>query len=105
MKSLTLADFVGHINDTFDVQGDVDEAVSIRLIAANSIISNDLQENFDVVFKGPLGSFLPQSVYTFEIPVQGKHEIFLVPIGQEPDGFIYQAVFNYLHPKQAEAAA
>jgi len=49
---------------------------------------------FSLVYRGPLRRFLPQGLYPLAHPGLGTLEIFIVPVRQDADGFIYQAVFN-----------
>jgi hypothetical protein len=37
---------------------------------------------------------LPQAIYRLEHPALGALEIFLVPVGRDADGFLYEANFN-----------
>ena len=55
-------------------------------------------ERFSAVFSGPPDIFLPQQTYRVSHPEMGEFEIFLVAIGQEADGFRYEAVYNYYKP-------
>jgi hypothetical protein len=49
---------------------------------------------FQLKFRGPGPGYLPQQIHLLHHPALGSHEIFLVPIGQDADGFLYRAVFN-----------
>jgi hypothetical protein len=48
---------------------------------------------FTLLFVGPLSRPLVQSTYALTIDDQ-LLEIFVVPVGREPEGFLYQAVFG-----------
>jgi hypothetical protein len=37
---------------------------------------------------------LPQRIYPFEHPDLGAFEVFIVPVGADPDGVRYEAVFS-----------
>jgi hypothetical protein len=50
--------------------------------------------SFSLLFTGPREWTLPQRIYRLEHPTLGVLEVFLVPIGQDNRGFLYQAVFN-----------
>jgi len=60
------------------------------------LISARRQEMFSVVFHGPLDTLLPQRMYRMENERMGVIELFIVPIGQNADGYAYEAVFNRL---------
>lgn len=53
-------------------------------------------EPFSAFFRGALRPILPQSIYHVEHETMGMMEIFLVPIGPDPQrqGMLYEAVFN-----------
>jgi hypothetical protein len=48
---------------------------------------------FSLFFRGD-GPPLEQQIYTLRNAALGEVDIFLVPIGQDADGVIYEAVFN-----------
>ena len=52
------------------------------------------QQPFSVHFRGHPKSYLPQSIYRLEHERMGTLEIFLVPVGPDAGGMIYEAVFN-----------
>jgi len=49
---------------------------------------------FSLLFRGPREPLLPQRIYTLEHPQTGVLEIFLVPLGPDDTGQVYQAVFS-----------
>jgi hypothetical protein len=51
-------------------------------------------EQFTLYFLGPADRLLPQRIYWFEAAPLGRFEMFLVPVGHDPTGFRYEAVFN-----------
>ena len=57
---------------------------------------NARQENFSVLFHGPLERFLPQGMVGLRHETLGEFELFLVPVARDTDGFQYEAVFNRL---------
>lgn len=73
-------------------------AVDLELVEARDLGSSPRQEQFSLVFRGPLDVFLPQRMYQMQHDRLGAFGVFLVPIGQAPDGYSYQAVFNRLRP-------
>lgn len=52
-------------------------------------------ERFSLYFYGPGDFLLPQHIYRLAHERMGEHDIFLVPIAQEPRGIRYEAVFSY----------
>jgi hypothetical protein len=53
------------------------------------------REPFSLIFKGPREHPLPQQIHQMRVAAAPEPlEIFIVPVGQEQDGFVYQAIFN-----------
>ena len=51
-------------------------------------------ESFSVTFWGPSSRFLAQAIYRFEHSQIGNFDLFIVPIGADPEHYVYEAVFN-----------
>lgn len=51
-------------------------------------------EQFSVYFLGPREPRLPQCTYALEHPVLGRFELFLVPVGEDAAGRVYEAAFT-----------
>jgi hypothetical protein len=49
---------------------------------------------FSLLFSGPRDVLLNQGTYTFIHSALGEHPIFIVPVGSDAKGYIYEAVFN-----------
>ena len=49
---------------------------------------------FQLKFHGPGPGYLPQQIHPLQHDRLGCFQLFLVPVGQDSDGFLYQAVFN-----------
>lgn len=49
---------------------------------------------FSLIFQGPAQPALQQGIYPLSNEGGFAHSIFLVPVGREEAGLIYQAVFN-----------
>ena len=48
---------------------------------------------FRLEFRGPLEPLLPQATHAFRRG-DATHEIFVVPVGRDADGHLYEAIFN-----------
>ena len=53
-----------------------------------------LRQPFSLLFRGASPIVLPQKLYPLSNATLGKLSIFLVPIGRDGAGVLYQAVFN-----------
>jgi len=97
----TEAEFAKHVNTKFRLVVDVPEPIDLTLISVTPRRIEPHEqagmERFSAVFMGPPQIFLPQQTYRVSHPDMGEFDIFLVALGQEPEGFRYEAVYNYYH--------
>ena len=96
MDGLTHEAFREQAGTKFQVQVEQDSTVELDLVEISDIKLYPGQEQFEVVFRGPLNAFLDQGVRSFAHSEMGQFEIFIVPIRQDEQGFYYEAVFNRL---------
>lgn len=92
--ALTHENFTNQLNTEFQVNGD-GEAVEL-LLTEVSELKNERQEQFSIVFRGPLDRPLSQGTQQFGHPVIGDFELFIVPIKMDAEGYYYEAIFNRL---------
>ncbi|HEY0144239.1 MAG TPA: hypothetical protein VGF48_25360 [Thermoanaerobaculia bacterium] len=99
LDQLTVESFEPHVGSSFWVVFDNGHKVELRLESVGRVMESEaarLQRTaFSLFFLGPKSIRLPQQTYTiahdsFPEPLG----IFLVPVGQEARGFIYEAVFT-----------
>jgi hypothetical protein len=92
MYHSTYDDFSRHVGKPYEVEVQGGR-LPMRLEAAQELPSMGRQGgSFRLEFLGPLQPILPQAIYA----VHGggrRHEIFIVPIGQDQSGVHYEAVF------------
>ena len=88
--------FSENLNTRFRVPLGSDNAAELELIEVTEILSSPGQEQFSLLFRGPMEYFFPQSIYHIEHEKLGEMDIFIVPVGKSKDGFRYEAVFNYV---------
>ncbi len=94
---LSLADFAPRLNEAFSVDLDGSGTYPLILTEALALPARGpklAREPFQLHFRGPGPNYLMQRIHALENEVLGKIEVFLVPVGQEGDDFVYQAVFN-----------
>ncbi len=87
-------DFFHCLQDGFQVVDCPSGPCDIHLVEVNSGPNPAGQEVFSLLFRGPQAPFLPQGIHTLVHPHLGEMSLFLVPVGQAPDGFQYEVVFN-----------
>lgn len=96
MEVLTLQHFSGRVNEMFLAVLDAGE-VPFQLIEARVLPTHSAavpRAPFSLLFRNTSSSPLPQQIYRLRHAAIGEVEVFLVPVGREGDGFLYQAVFN-----------
>lgn len=95
----TEEEFRQHLNTPFRVQVNAPKPIDLTLVAVNSRPSDASEEQgmerFSVFFSGSPEFLLPQNTYRLAHPQMGEFDVFLVAIAQEPDGYRYEAVYNY----------
>jgi hypothetical protein len=97
MQILTLEHFAARLNETFAVDVDQGRTPFVLLEAAplpHRNMQGIVREPFSLVFHNASAVLFPQRIYQMMNPNIGEFGIFLVPIGRNQDGFLYQAVFN-----------
>jgi hypothetical protein len=90
----TKEEFSEHLNTKFAIPLQPSGAVELELLEVVSTLSTPRQEQFSIFFRGPANIYLPQMTYRMKHDAMGELDLFIVPIGQQPDGFRYEAVFN-----------
>jgi len=98
MPMLTRTTFEPHQNTTFHLSQDAEDAPSLdlELIEVTDKTPEGFEgEQFSLVFKGPPDTPLYQQTYTLAHDEMGELALFLVPVGKEDDGMLYEAFFNH----------
>ena len=90
-ERLTIHDFLPHLHTIFKVEHS--EGDRLELTEATDD-SNVQLEQFSLIFIGKPSPCLQQGLYRLTHPQIPNCELFLVPIGPDPDGMRYQAVFS-----------
>ena len=96
-EQFTRARFQAALKTQFRVRFDAEAAILLSLVEVTeggAGTGDSRGENFSLIFNGPGDRFLPQRTYSFDHADLGKFDLFIVPVGRERDGFLYQAVFN-----------
>jgi hypothetical protein len=98
-ERMTEANFTKHLNTVFRVKVSAPRPVELKLVEVKGYASsaNDPKgmERFSLLFNGPTDLQLPQHTYELEHDQLGSLDIFLVTVGKDERGFVYEAVFNY----------
>lgn len=93
-ERLEKAQFAENLNTKFLLRTDDGNVIELELTNIRDVKSEPHQEQFALVFSGPGSIYLPQQIYSLEHEGMGELALFLVPIGRDEKGFIYEAAFN-----------
>jgi hypothetical protein len=89
--------FSPHVNSTFAL-GLGEGSVELTLTKAQKLSVHPfpgmMREPFSLLFRSSMPVVLPQRIYPFKHEALGNLDIFIVPIARDPQGIVYQAVFN-----------
>jgi hypothetical protein len=80
------------------------QQVELELAEVSELKVFPQQEQFALVFRGPNEIMLTQGSRLLTHEQLGELELFMVPVGQEPAGLLYEAVFNRLTNQTGETA-
>lgn len=96
LDQLTLHTFEARKGETFLLS---DERLGDLPLTLTEVLTNGMQGNadrqqFSLHFQGPGEPRLPQRIYRLDNEATGALELFLVPVGRDEGGFVYEAVFT-----------
>ncbi|HYG47035.1 MAG TPA: hypothetical protein VD846_03745 [Allosphingosinicella sp.] len=93
MRELSLDEFKGREGESFElVLGE--ETIPLTLTRVQALRPSGREAGaFTLDWRGPPEPVLPQAIYTLR-QAEDSFEMFIVPLGQDPDGARYEAVFN-----------
>ena len=103
IETLQAKDFSPHLNKNFRIHTDSETSLEFELV---EVTERELKTDdgkatigkervpFSIVFRATDKEPMPQGIYKIEHSKMGKLELFLVPIGPDEKGMLYEAVFN-----------
>lgn len=97
LDQLTVETFEPHVGTSFWAEFPNGAKVELRLERAAKVMESELarlqRHPFSLYFLGPKTFLLKQNIYRITHETLEPMEIFVVPIGQRPDAYQYEAVF------------
>ncbi len=96
LRSVTHVDFEPLVHQRFRIEGEPGielELVSVD-VRARFDPSAQKRRPFALLFRGPREPVLSQRIYALSHASLGGLEIFLVPVGPDETGMLYEAVFT-----------
>jgi hypothetical protein len=100
LENFTVDTFAPLVGDVFVVHVDTKNVLDLRLVEAVPIGGPDSsaaiqgRRPFSLSFRGPRTPVMVQRIYPIDHPTLGSFEVFLVPVGSDEHGMLYELVFN-----------
>jgi hypothetical protein len=102
LETLTIDAFQPRVGHTFRIRPSPDHTVEAELIEARALgdpgrspaSGSSRRMPFALLLRTTLGGALPQRIYTVEHDEMGSCDIFLVPVGPDAVGMVYEAIFT-----------
>jgi hypothetical protein len=92
-ERLNYEDYCEIVDSEFQV-ADAGDVIKLKLFEVSEKQESPHNISFSLYLKSPISVFLEQKNYKLRHEKYGEGELFIVPIRQEEDGFVYEAVFN-----------
>lgn len=70
-----------------------DASTEVEVVSTKALGMRGPREAFSVLFRDAGGAHHPQRIYPVHHPTLGELGLFLVPIGPDAQGMLYEAVF------------
>lgn len=97
LETLTYDQLSNFVGTTF-VLVENEQRYELKLVTAGKVMESQaarLKRNaFSLFFLGPHEPLFEQRIYTFEHETLGTLEFFIVPVGHDAAGILYEAVFT-----------
>lgn len=97
MQLLTCETFAARANETFDLAVG-ESSLPLTLVEVKPLPARPfpgmMRAPFSLLFRSATSIVLPQKIYRLKNAAMGAIDIFLVPVGRDVQGVVYQAVFN-----------
>ena len=96
LADLTIDAFRPRVAERFRIHTSPASAIDAELIDVRALGASGAARRtpFAVLFRTVLTPALPQRIYRVEHEAMGAHDIFLVPIGPDAAGMVYEAIFT-----------
>ena len=95
----TKQQFLSALDSTFSVDAGNLPGFEMQLLRCDEIVSNEVQENFTLLFRAPSEAPPFQGIFRLTHDALGEMDVFLVPVKRDENGLYYEAVFNHLLEK------
>ncbi len=97
LEELTIEDFSTRVGDAFPATAGDGRALTLTLDSVDPLprpVGDKGREPFSLEFHDAAPDPVPQQIVAVEHPEMGSFDLFVVPLGQGPDGMRYEAIFT-----------
>ena len=102
LETLTHDAFQPRVGDSFSIRPDSATSIDAELIEVrvlgepgrSSTNGSSRRSPFALSFRTANKGALPQRIYAVEHGMMGSYDIFLVPVGPDAVGMVYEAIFT-----------
>lgn len=95
-QELTRDDYAACLNTDFVVEFSPEFKVTMKLTEVTEVRERSGQQAFSLIFHAPETTPIEQRQFNVENEKLGNISLFMVPIGKDKEGMIFQALFNKL---------
>ena len=95
-NDLTYERFAEMIGSSVSLELEKHGTITLEVIEAEEAPGPRPDNAFSVLFKGPPDRLLAQATYPMDLGPLGSHPLFLVPVMEQSDGYVYEAMFTRL---------
>lgn len=95
LAELTHEDFARRLDERFRLHTDT-TSHDLRLFQVKPLGMGmpGGRQPFSLLFRAPKDALFPQMIYRIENEAMGALDLFLVPLGPDEHGMVYEALFN-----------
>lgn len=94
-KTISYQEYAEQVNTKFRLS-ETEQKFEIELVEATAPVTAGRQKIYSLFFTSPKEYFLPQKTYELEHDALGDLTLFLVPVEETENNFVYESVFNLL---------
>src|SRR5262245_8544433 len=103
LESLTIDSFAPRLGERVSIRLEPERTIDVELAEAKALgpvmrarkDGGTERAPFTIFFRGPAAFVLPQRIYRIEHDEIGSYDIFLVPVGPDGTGMLYEAFFTW----------
>jgi hypothetical protein len=93
-ENLTSRTFFETLNSSYTIALPGHPALTLELFEVEEKNYSPRLDQFSLFFRGPVSPQIPQATHRLRHDVLGEVDLFLVPVGADAEGTVYQSVFS-----------